>query len=69
MKPGWAYVGKNKARRPFVHWEWCKNGKVRIFLGGAGKIIDKEDIDKWPESHEDAPQSKNSHQDEVTYDR
>jgi len=60
MKPGWAIVGKNKARRPFERWEELKKGKVKLFLSGKKVIVGKEAIIEWPESDEDAPQSTNS---------
>ena len=63
MKPGWAIIGKNKARRPFERYEeipWgYKKGRVKIWLGGKSVIIDEKDVITWPESDEDAPQSMN----------
>lgn len=62
MKPGWAYIGKNKAKRPFERWEELKKGRVRIFLHDKKVIVDREAIVIWPESGEDASQSINSKQ-------
>jgi len=60
MKPGWAIIGKNKARRPFEFYEELKNGKVRLFLSNKNVIVDKNVVVIWPQSDEDAPQSTKS---------
>ena len=48
MKPGWAYIGKNKAKRPFERWEELQKGRVRIFLSDKKVIVDRDAVVIWP---------------------
>ena len=48
MKPGWCYVGKNQAKRPFERFEELKHDKVRIFLSDKKVIVDRGAIVVWP---------------------
>jgi len=63
MKPGWAYAGKQRNKRPFERWEEItsgpKKGMVKIWLSNKTAIIPKEDVKIWPVDSQDAPQSTN----------
>ena len=52
MKPGWAYVGKNQAKRPFERWEeitWgYKKGMIKIWLSDKTAVVNKENVVTWP---------------------
>ena len=54
MKPGWAYIGKNKAKRPFERWEELQKGRVRIFLHDKKVIVDRDAVVIWPSDEQNS---------------
>lgn len=51
-KPGWAYTGKQRNKRPFIRFEEIthgdKKGMFKIWLLGKTAIVKEEDIKEWP---------------------